>query len=146
MASQPFHGILRTDRRYDTRYDMWVKGDGTQVLIGATAFGLHIAGKIIAFTAKPRGAEVMLGRGLGTVESAKTVIAVHAPLSFRLDEANEIAEERPQLINDAPYDTGWMVRGRPLAWDDEHEQLIDAASYLAHIRAMDPDAQVELLP
>ena len=116
MSRESFRGAVPNGPLYDTEYDMWVRRDGPEVVVGATAFGLHRAGQIIAFTAKPKGAEVARGRGLGTVESAKTVIAVHAPISFVIDAANEVAEERPQLINDDPHGAGWMARGRPLAW------------------------------
>lgn len=54
MAKEPFRGTIPADRRYDTRHDMWVRRDGDSVEIGATAFGIHLAGKVIAFTAKPR--------------------------------------------------------------------------------------------
>lgn len=146
MPAEPFRGRIPTDRHYDTHHDMWVRRDGESVVIGATAFGIHMAGKVIAFTAKPRGAEVAIGRGLGTVESAKTVIAVHAPISFILEEGNEAAEERPEIVNDDPYGAGWMARGRALAWDAEAPQLVDAAAYAAHVRRMEPGAEAEPTP
>ena len=146
MAPAAFRGAVPAGLLYDTRHDMWVRRDGDEVVVGATAFGLFLSGKVIAFTAKPKGAEVTAGRGLGTVESSKTVIAVHAPLSFVLDAPNELAEERPQLINDDPYGAGWMARGRPLAWERESAQLVDAATYATHVRAMDPGAVVEPAP
>ena len=99
MAHTPFSGSIPDDRLYCPRYDMWVQALGNgEVLIGATSFGIFLAGEIIAFTAKPNGAEVELGRGMGTVESRKTVVAVHAPISFVLLEGNETAEERPSCI------------------------------------------------
>lgn len=143
MARSPFHGSVPADRLYDTRYDMWVRREGETVVLGATSFGLFLAGELIAFTAKPRGAQVAVGRGLGTVESSKTVQAVHSPLSLVLEAGNEAAEERPRYINSDPYGAGWMVRGRPLAWDEESPALVDAAAYIAHIRAMEPEAVVE---
>jgi glycine cleavage system H protein len=113
------------------------------VIIGATAFGIFLAGEIISFTAKPKGAEVERGRGLGTVECAKTVLAVHAPLSFVLTEANEVAEERADVLNRDPYLAGWMVRGRPTAWEAECARLVDAVGYRGHIRRIEPDAEIE---
>jgi glycine cleavage system H protein len=139
----PFHGHVPADRLYDTRHDMWVLRDGDAIVIGATSFGLHRARRVIGFTAKPLGAEVAIGRGLGTVESGKTVLAVHAPISFRLEQRNDEAEERPALIEHDPWGAGWMVRGTPLAWEEEVGQLVDAAGYIAHIRAVDPDAVIE---
>jgi glycine cleavage system H protein len=141
LARKPYHGRIPDDLLYDPEYDMWVRAAGDEVVIGASSFGVFLAGEIIAFTAKPKGAEVALGRGLGTVECAKTVLAVHAPISFVLLEANEAAEERPAILNRDPYEAGWMVRGRPLAWEAERGRLVDAASYRAHVRRTEPTAE-----
>ena len=137
----PFRGAVPDGLLYDPDHDMWVRQEGVEVVIGASAFGIFLAGEIIAFTAKPRGADVERGRGLGTVECAKTVLAVHAPLSFILTEANEAVEERPVVLNRDPYQAGWMVRGRPLAWETERARLVDAVSYRAHIRRIEPEAE-----
>ena len=141
MARKPYHGRIPDDLLYDPEYDMWVRATGDDVLIGASSFGVFLAGEIIAFTAKPKGAEVALGRGLGTVECAKSVLAVHAPISFMLLEANEAAEERPAILNRDPYEAGWMVRGRPIAWEAERGRLVDAAAYREHIRRIEPTAE-----
>ena len=98
-----------------------------------------LAGEIIAFTGKPKGAEIARGRGLGTVESAKTVLAVHAPCSFALLEVNEALEERPGPINLAPYDA-WLVRGRPFDRERDCAGLVDAAAYRAHVLSIEPEA------
>lgn len=144
MPHTPFTGSIPDDRLYCPQYDMWVQeaGDG-EVLIGATSFGVFLAGEIIAFTGKPNGAEVDIGRGMGTVECRKTVLAVHAPVSFTLIEGNETAEERPQLIDRHPYGAGWMARGRPTRWAEERATLVDAAAYRRHILAIEPEAVVE---
>ena len=121
---------------------MWVQPQpDDELLIGATAFGIFLAGEIIAFTGKPKGAEVGKGRGLGTVESAKTVLAVHAPCSFRLNEVNEALEERPAPINRQPHDA-WLVRGTATDWDNDTAGLVDATAYIAHILSVDPDARI----
>ena len=141
MNRSPFRGAVPDGLLYDPDHDMWIKRDGGEGLIGASAFGIFLAGEIIGFTAKPRGAEVERGRGLGTVECAKTVLAVHSPLSLVLLAANEAAEECPAVLNRDPYGGGWMVRGRPTAWQAEHGRLVDGMSYRAHIRRIEPGAE-----
>lgn len=143
MARERFRGAVPDGLLYDTHYDMWVREEGGAVVVGATSFGIFNAGTIVAFTAKPRGAEVNKGRGLGTVECAKTVLAVHAPISFELIQANEAAEENPALVDSDPYGSGWMVRGRALNWDADRVVLVDATSYRAHVLALEPDAEIE---
>ena len=141
MSRKPFRGVIPDGMLYDTANDMWVRGEGDEVVIGATAFGLFLAGEIIAFTAKPKGAEVERGRGLGTVECAKTVLAVHAPVSFVLLEANETVETHPAILNRDPYQAGWMVRGRPTAWITEGRRLVDSAAYRCQILTLEPEAE-----
>ena len=114
-----------------------------EVLIGATSFGIFLAGEIIAFTSKPKGAEVDIGRGMGTVECRKTVLAVHAPISFILLDGNDDAEERPKLVNNQPYTSGWMARARPTRWESEKLTLVDAATYRQHILKIEPEASFD---
>lgn len=141
MAHQPFSGSIPDNLLYCSRHDMWVKElDNGELLIGATSFGIFLAGEIIAFTAKPKGAEVDRSRGMGTVECRKTVLAVHAPVSFILLEGNDAAEERPKLLNIEPYGAGWMARVQPTRWDDEKAALGDADAYRQHILTIEPEA------
>jgi glycine cleavage system H protein len=141
MTPGAFRGSIPDDLLYDTRHDMWVRVDGHEVLIGATSFGLFLAGEIIAFTAKPKGAECAIGRGLGTVECAKTVQAVHAPVSMMLIEGNEAIEKDPSILNRDPYGSGWMALGRATAWEAERERLVNAGAYRAHVLRMEPAAE-----
>jgi glycine cleavage system H protein len=80
---------------------------------------------------------------MGTVECRKTVLAVHAPISFILLEGNEAAEERPRRVNSAPYSDGWMARARPTNWAEEKPLLVDAAAYRRHILAIEPEARFD---
>lgn len=137
-----FHGTVPDDLLYNAAHDMWVRREGDEVLIGATSFGIHMAGEIIAFTAKPRGAEITRGRGLGTIECAKTVLAVHAPVSFVLTEGNDALEEHPTRLNRDPY-AAWMARGAPTDWLMDEALLIDATAYRAHILRIEPEAVFE---
>jgi glycine cleavage system H protein len=141
MSHVPFRGAIPEALLYDLEHDLWEKREGGEALIGATAYGIFRAGEIIGFTAKPKGAEVERGRGLGTVECAKTVLAVRGPISFVLVAANEDAEERPAILNRDPYGAGWMVRARPTHWEAECGRLVDAERYRAHVLRAEPGAE-----
>jgi glycine cleavage system H protein len=143
LREDVFRGRIPEGFRYDPRFDMWLRREGEDIIIGASSFGLFLAGEVIAFTPKPMGAEVECGRGFGTIECAKTVLALHAPVAFRLLQANEEAEAQPRLIMSDPYGKGWMVRGRAfdLARDETH--LLDAGAYRAHVLSCDPNAVIE---
>jgi glycine cleavage system H protein len=136
-----FRGAIPDGLLYDPAHDMWVREKDGLVTIGATAFGIHLAGDVVAFTAKPRGAEIARGRGLGTIECAKTVLAVHAPVGFTLADGNEELEQRPALLNCDPY-AAWMVRGRPTDWAVDRGRLVEAGAYRAHVLRCEPQAEL----
>jgi glycine cleavage system H protein len=140
MTRHSFSGRIPTDRLYCRETDMWVIYHDGQVRIGATDFGVHLAGEVIAFMAKPDGAEILRGKGMATIECHKTVLAVHAPISFRLTAGNVTAEEKPALINLAPYTEGWMACGQPFDWEAESALLCDASAYRQHVLSVDPEA------
>ena len=141
MAEEIFSATIPDDRLYCPRHEMWVRetGDG-EVLIGVTRYGVFLAGRIIAFTAKPNGAVVDIDRGMATVESRKTVLAVHAPISFVLLAGNDAAEDFPDLLNSDPWYEGWLARARPRRWAEERGGLLDAAGYRRHLLSLDADA------
>ena len=141
MARESFLGSIPDDRLYDPEFDMWVQAAGSDFLIGASSFGLFLAGDIIAFTSKPKGSEVGVGRGMATVESAKTVLAVHAPISFVLLQGNDALEDSPSTINHDPYAAGWMARVRAITWAFEQARLVPAQAYRDHIRRLDARAE-----
>ena len=70
MAHIPFHGAVPDGLLYDTDHDV-VRCDGDEVLIGITAFGIFLAGEIIAFTAKPRGATLHADAGWAPWKAAR---------------------------------------------------------------------------
>lgn len=142
MPHQAFAGRIPSDRLYCRETDMWVFEQNGEVLLGASAFGLHLAGEVIAFTSKPDHAEILRGKGMATIECHKTVIAVHAPISFRLICGNAAAEERPGLIGTDPYAAGWMARGSPTDWAREGALLCRAEEYIRHIQTIDPEARI----
>ena len=143
MSDRPFRDFLPNDRWYDVQRDMWVKQiSDEQLEIGATALGLHLAGEVIAFTPKPQGAEIDRGRGLGTMETGKTVLAIHCPVSLRMTSSNDEAEANPSLLEKFPYSAGWMVRGTTNTWAEEVKGLVDADAYRQHCRCVIPDAEV----
>lgn len=142
IMRKTFRGSIPDGLLYDREHDMWVRRVDDEVLIGATSFGIHMAGEIIAFTSKPKGAVVERGRSLGTVECAKTVLAVHSPVGFTLVEGNEGLEERPALLNRDPY-LAWMARGRATDWASDSGFLVDAEVYREHILRIEPEAEFQ---
>jgi glycine cleavage system H protein len=124
---------LAPDVLYAPEQDMWVRFDenGT-ARVGAT----HLVsqhGQFMLFTPRPAGTEVGRDRSLGVMETAKTAVAIHAPLSCRIIEANPAAIDNIHFVITDPYGQGWLFRVQPTALDEERATLLDAAAYRAWV-------------
>jgi len=84
------------------------------VTIGVTSLLSAIAGKFTSARLRPAGISVERGRSLGTLESLKFVGPIPAPISGIVSTVNSDVVKRPKLLNDEPYDEGWIVKLKPL--------------------------------
>lgn len=73
-------------------------------------------------------------KAFGVIESVKTAFDLYAPVSGEVVEINEELEDAPELVNEAPYDVGWMVRIR-MSDSSELEELMSASEYQGLIEA-----------
>jgi glycine cleavage system H protein len=110
---------------------MWVRleEDGLAT-IGATHLVAH-HGQFMLFTPRPVGMTIARDRSLGVMETAKTAVAVHAPLSCEIVEVNAAVLADVSLIEREPYAAGWMFRVRLTALEEERASLLDADAYAA---------------
>jgi len=116
---------------YAPDQDMWVlpEADGT-LRIGATHL-VAAHGQFMLFTPRPAGTEVARDHSLGVMETAKTAVAIHAPVSARLLEVNAAVVDDVTLVERDPYGAGWLFRVQPTAYEAERAALLDAESYAA---------------
>ncbi|NIR87006.1 glycine cleavage system protein H, partial [Candidatus Bathyarchaeota archaeon] len=61
----------------------------------------------------------------GTVESVKAVSDLVAPLSGKIEQVNEEVSDKPELLNEDPYNKGWLLVISPTNLDAELKQLMD---------------------
>jgi glycine cleavage system H protein len=123
--------ILPDGLLYAAEEDMWVRldRDGTAT-IGATHL-VAAHGQFVFFAPRQAGTTVARDRSLGVMETAKTAVAIHAPLSCRIVEANAAVERDASLIVRDPYGAAWLFRVEPTALDTERSALMDTAQYRA---------------
>jgi glycine cleavage system H protein len=117
------------DLRYTEEHE-WVRLEGDEVVVGITDHAQDALTDIVYVELPEMGTSVSAGDGFGSVESVKSVSEIFAPLSGELSAVNEALEDAPELINDDPYGTGWIVRMR-LEDNRVFSDLLDAAGYRA---------------
>jgi glycine cleavage system H protein len=115
------------DLRY-TKDHEWARlnMDGT-VVVGITAFAVEQLGDITLVDLPEAGTVVKLGQGIGTIESVKAVSDLYAPISGKVKRINEALEDKPELVNESPYDRGWMLQIEPTGKD--LDSLMDSVAY-----------------
>ncbi|HJK92260.1 MAG TPA: glycine cleavage system protein GcvH [Polyangiaceae bacterium LLY-WYZ-15_(1-7)] len=116
-----------TDCRY-TKDHEWARLDGDLIRVGVTAYAVEQLGDVTLVDLPEAGTDVQAQERFGDIESVKTVSELFAPISGEIAEVNEELEDSPELVNENPYQQGWMVAIRP---NDkaEFERLMDAAAY-----------------
>ena len=100
--------------------------------IGITAFAQDQLGDVVYLDLPAEGDEVTAGERCGEIESAKTVSDFYSPVSGEVVAANGELEEHPELVNESPYERGWLIRVR-LGDESELDGLLDAAAYNAQL-------------
>ncbi len=97
------------DLYYDRQHD-WARVEDGLVIQGMTDFGQRIAQEIV-FVEMPRaGREVQQGETFMSMESGKWVGRIPAVVSGQILEANDELEWEPTLVNESPYEEGWLVK------------------------------------
>jgi len=74
------------------------------------------------------GDELEAGKSFGVVESGKAVSDVYAPVSGEVIEVNDELPDEPELLNNSPYEDGWMIRIK-VSDPSDLEGLMDAEAY-----------------
>jgi glycine cleavage system H protein len=119
------------DLRY-TKDHEWLRLEGDVGVIGITDFAQDSLGDVVFVELPAVGAKLTPGATFGVVESNKSVSDLFAPLGGEVIAVNERLAEQPELVNQSPYEDGWMIRLR-VATPSAVMDLLDAAAYQAHI-------------
>ena len=108
------------------------EGDGT-VSVGISHHAQDALGDIVFVELPATGEEIDQGDDFGVVESVKTVSDIYAPVSGKVVAVNDELLDAPELVNDSPYERGWIVRIE-MRDHGELEDLMDAEAYEAFLQ------------
>lgn len=120
---------------YDRATHVWARADGNTVTIGLDALGLESLGDLAYLSLQPVGASVQRGEALGSLEAAKMVGDLVAPVSGVIVAHNEAVLRDPGLVNRDPYGAGWLVQLAPSAWATDAAELVHGPALLPWIEA-----------
>ena len=129
---------IPSELRYTETHE-WVRSqeDGI-VTVGITDHAQHLLGDLVFVELPEVGRVVAAAEGCAVVESVKAASDVYSPVDGVIVEVNELLADNPELINEDPYEEGWILRIKTSA---DLEGLLDAAAY--ELIAIDEDEDEE---
>lgn len=120
------------DLRYTKEHE-WVRDEGSgRVRVGISDYAQDALGDVVYVDVPEVGTAVTAMQPFGEVESTKSVSDVYSPVTGTVIERNPLIEERPELVNEAPYGDGWLVV-LELTGPSELDALLDAGAYRAYV-------------
>ncbi len=110
---------------YYSKEFSWIKIEGEKVRMGITDYAQKQLREIVYAELPEAGAEVKQNEPYGTVESVKAVSDLVAAVSGTVEEVNSEVQSRPELLNEDPFDRGWLVIVKPSNLQAELPNLMD---------------------
>jgi glycine cleavage system H protein len=124
--------VIPGDARYAEDHE-WARLEGEDVRIGINDYAQDQLGDIVFVELPQVGDTLEKGEEFGTVESVKAVSELYMPLAGEIIAVNEDLEDAPEMVNQEPYEGGWMILVKP-SDQDEWDDLMTKKVYLDFLR------------
>jgi len=112
-----------------------VESGKTQIkaYIGLTDFAQQNIGPIEFVRILPKGRYVSRGNPFGSIESARKIVLIRAPVFGLIEEINNELREHPELIDTDPYGRGWIAAFRPFQLEEDKKKLVSKPEELERL-------------
>lgn len=119
-----------------TKEHEWIriekKEDEELAIIGISEFAQEQLGDIVSIELPKVGGIFRQGQTIAIVDSVKASSDIYTPISGKIIEVNEELIEKPERINQSPYDSGWITKIKP-SNNEEFEKLMTKEKYDRYI-------------
>jgi glycine cleavage system H protein len=112
-----------------------------RVRVGVTDFFQQHNGDVAFANVKGPGTRFSSGEEFADMETMKVTMGLPLPVSGTIVEVNQALELTPEIVNEDPYEKGWLAVIEVTDWEAERAKLLDAPAYLA---VMQTQAEEEL--
>ena len=126
--------MISDDCKYTQEHE-WVKVENTEaneVLVGITDYAQDQLGDIVYLELPQTGSVVKQLDKMGEIESVKAVSDLFSPISGNVIESNSDLDDHPELVNEDPFGTGWLIRVT-MTSVNELDGLMAASEYQSYI-------------
>ncbi len=123
---------IPSDLRFSESHEWVSQEEDGLVKIGISDHAQAQLGDLVFIELPEEGATFSQGDACAVVESVKAASDVYCPVSGEIVAINELLADSPEIVNNDPYNDGWLFSVR-LDDADELEELMDADAYKDHI-------------
>ncbi|PCJ86911.1 MAG: glycine cleavage system protein H [Thiotrichaceae bacterium] len=120
-----------TELKYTSSHEWLRVEDDGLVTVGISDHAQELLGDLVFVELPEAGIDYVAGDECCVVESVKAASDVYMPISGEIVEVNEALSDEPEIINNSPYDNGWLFKVKPSA--NELVEMMDADAYQAEI-------------
>ena len=131
---------IAKDRLYSTE-GVWAKAEEKMVRVGLSDFVQQRSGDVAFAEVKPAGAEVVFGDEIAVIETIKVNISLGSPVKGKVFEVNTALSTTPEVINQDPYESGWLVMIEASDWEADRSRLLNPQTYFEKMKR---DAEQEV--
>ena len=117
-----------SDRRFSKDHE-WALIVGNEVIVGITDFAQEQLGDIVYVDLPEVGSNLDQSSKLGEVESVKAVSDIFSPIGGEVIEVNQAVIDSPELVNQDPSGSGWLVKLAPTDASAEFNSLLTSDEY-----------------
>jgi glycine cleavage system H protein len=128
-------GYIFPEGLYYHKEHFWAKIEGSLVMMGFNDFAQKLAGQIIFVELPSVGKSTEQGKPCGSMESGKWVGRIYAVVSGKVESLNTDLEDNPELINESPYEKGWLCKINPSNLQEELKNLVQGDSLKEFIKS-----------
>jgi glycine cleavage system H protein len=115
------------DLKYSKEHE-WVRVDGNIAEVGITVFAQESLGDVVFVELPTAGSEVNQFEKFGEIESVKAVSDLFSPVGGKIVEVNEATTDSPEVVNEEPYGSGWLIKVE-LSDMGQLDELMDSETY-----------------
>ncbi len=134
--------IPKNKEVYFNENDCWAYVVGNRARVGVTDYVQQNLSDILYFNPPEIGAEIDQFGELGEIESSKALVELISPVSGRVVAVNETLVQKPEMINENPYELGWIAELELTNFESDKELLIGFDKYFTITQKRAEDANV----
>lgn len=97
--------------------------------IGLTDYAIEQLGDIVFVELPEVGTKYTKGEIFGTIESVKAASEIYMPVGGTVVEINEQLIEKPELLNEEPFEDMWLIKVSSEAYLEDSKDLLDYTTY-----------------